>query len=57
PHASFWSLVSLGFPEACLKNLELSSTNHPSPQHQVSLPPDDRVLYFDFPSYISAHHT
>ncbi|KAG1813810.1 hypothetical protein EV424DRAFT_1541668 [Suillus variegatus] len=55
-HASFWSLASLGFPEARLKSRELSLTNHSSPQHQVSLP-DDHVLRFDFLHYISAHHT
>ncbi|KAG1840894.1 hypothetical protein C8R48DRAFT_751280 [Suillus tomentosus] len=48
-HASFWSLASLG--------LELSLTNRPSPQHQVSLPLDDHVLCFDFFYYVGAHHT
>ncbi|KAG1802972.1 uncharacterized protein HD556DRAFT_1490165 [Suillus plorans] len=56
-HASFWSLASLGFPEARSKSLELSLTNHPSSQHQVSLPPDDHVLCFDLLYYVSAHHT
>ncbi|KAG2339449.1 hypothetical protein BDR05DRAFT_968039 [Suillus weaverae] len=56
-HASFWSLASLGFPEARASSLALSPTNHPSPQHQVSLPPDDHLLCFDFLYYISAHHT
>ncbi|KAG2083832.1 uncharacterized protein F5147DRAFT_799170 [Suillus discolor] len=39
------------------ENLDLSSTDYPSLQHQVSLPPDDHVLCFDFLYYISAHHT
>ncbi|KIK40127.1 hypothetical protein CY34DRAFT_87868, partial [Suillus luteus UH-Slu-Lm8-n1] len=56
-HASFWSLASLGFPEARSSSLELSPTNHPSPHHQLSLPPDDHVLCFDFLYYVSAHHT
>ncbi|KAG1831497.1 hypothetical protein EV424DRAFT_1469968 [Suillus variegatus] len=56
-HASFWSLAPLGFPETGSKSLELPLTNRPSPQHRVSLPPDDHVLYFDFLYYISAHHT
>ncbi|KIK35892.1 hypothetical protein CY34DRAFT_811817 [Suillus luteus UH-Slu-Lm8-n1] len=56
-HASFWSLASLGFPEARSSSLKLSPTNHPSPHHQVSLPPDDHVLCFDFLYYVSAHHT
>ncbi|KAG2055538.1 hypothetical protein BDR06DRAFT_953820 [Suillus hirtellus] len=56
-HASFWSLASLGFPEARSKSLGLSLMNHPSPQHQVSLPPDDHVLCFDLLYYVSAHHT
>ncbi|KAG1743338.1 uncharacterized protein EDB91DRAFT_1275488 [Suillus paluster] len=54
-HASFWSLATLGFPEARSNNLQ--STNHPSPQHQVSLPPDDQVLCFDYLYYVGAHHT
>ncbi|KAG1884715.1 ARM repeat-containing protein [Suillus subluteus] len=55
--ASFWSLASLGFPEACSSSLKLSPMNHPSPHHQLSLPPDDHVLCFDFLYYVSAHHT
>ncbi|KAG0699739.1 hypothetical protein DFH29DRAFT_854523 [Suillus ampliporus] len=53
-HASFWSLATLGFPEARSKSL--GSTNHPSPQHQVSLPPDDHVLCYDFLYYVGAQH-
>ncbi|KAG1817615.1 uncharacterized protein BJ212DRAFT_1246275, partial [Suillus subaureus] len=56
-HASFWPLASLGFPETRLNSLALSLTNHSSPQHQVSLPPDEHVLCFDFLYYVSAHHT
>ncbi|KAG1887518.1 uncharacterized protein F5891DRAFT_1167021 [Suillus fuscotomentosus] len=56
-NASFSYLASLGFPESRSKSLELSLTNRPSLQQQVSLPPDDHVLCFDFLYYISAHHT
>ncbi|KAG2112418.1 hypothetical protein DEU56DRAFT_201808 [Suillus clintonianus] len=54
-HASFWSLAALGFPEA--RNNSLGLKNHPSPQHQVSLPPDDHLLCFDYLYYVSAYHT
>ncbi|KAG1754887.1 uncharacterized protein EDB91DRAFT_1276371 [Suillus paluster] len=53
-HASFWSLATLGFPEARSNSLGL--TNRPSPQHQVSLPPDDQVLCFDYLYYIGAQN-
>ena len=53
--ASFWSLATLGFPETRSKHL--GSKNVPSPQHQVSLPPDDHLLCFDFLYYVSAQNT
>ncbi|KAG1838331.1 hypothetical protein C8R48DRAFT_666854 [Suillus tomentosus] len=53
-HASFWSLATLGFPEARANNLQ--STNYPSPQHQVSLPPDDQLLCFDYLYYMGAQN-
>ncbi|KAG2140052.1 hypothetical protein DEU56DRAFT_291167 [Suillus clintonianus] len=53
-HASFWSLATLGFPQARSNNLGL--TNHPSPQHQVSLPPDDHLLCFDFLYFVGAQN-
>lgn len=53
-HASFWSLATLGFPEIRSQNLEL--TNNRSPQHQVSLPPDDQVLCFDYLYYAAAQN-
>ncbi|KAG2156623.1 uncharacterized protein EDB93DRAFT_1247329 [Suillus bovinus] len=53
-HASFWSLATLGFPETRSDNLEL--TNYPSPQHQVSLPPDDQLLCFDYLYYVGAQN-
>ncbi|KAG1904454.1 uncharacterized protein F5891DRAFT_45097 [Suillus fuscotomentosus] len=54
-HASFWTLASLGSPEARSKSLELSLTNHPSPQPRTIT--YDHVLCFGFLYYISAHHT
>ncbi|KAG2037002.1 hypothetical protein BDR03DRAFT_1092124 [Suillus americanus] len=56
-HASFWSLASLAFPDARSNSLASSLNNHPSPQHQVSLPPDDHLLCFDLLYFISAHRT
>jgi hypothetical protein len=51
-HASFWSLATLGFPQARSDNLGLP--NHPSPRHKVSLPPDDQLLCFDFLYFLGA---
>ncbi|KAJ8588385.1 hypothetical protein M405DRAFT_740358 [Rhizopogon salebrosus TDB-379] len=53
-HASFWSLATLGFPETRERNLD--RMNYPSPQHQVSLPPDDQLLCFDYLYYIGAQN-
>ncbi|KAG1864729.1 hypothetical protein DFJ58DRAFT_772603 [Suillus subalutaceus] len=53
-HASFWSLATLAFPETRSNSLEL--TNRPSPQHQVSLPPDDQLLCFDYLYYVGAQN-
>jgi hypothetical protein len=53
-HASFWSLATLGFPETRERNLE--QMNYPSPQHQVSLPPDDQLLCFDYLFFIGAQN-
>ncbi|KAG1905317.1 uncharacterized protein F5891DRAFT_1008767 [Suillus fuscotomentosus] len=51
-HASFWSLATLAFPQARSENLGLP--NRPSPQHHVSLLPDDQLLCFDFLYFIAA---
>lgn len=53
-HASYWSLATLGFPQTRSDNLEL--TNLPSPQHQVSLPPDDHLLCFDYLYYVGVQN-
>ncbi|KAF7347413.1 hypothetical protein MVEN_01497200 [Mycena venus] len=50
-HSTFWSLAALAFPEARTANLVPPL---PSPQHQLSLPPDDQLLCFDFLYYVAA---
>ncbi|KAH7886098.1 hypothetical protein F5I97DRAFT_2025845 [Phlebopus sp. FC_14] len=49
-HSSFWSLATLAFPEA--RSNALSQPPYPSPQHQVSLPPDDHLLCYDYLYYV-----
>ncbi|KAE9398471.1 hypothetical protein BT96DRAFT_1020127 [Gymnopus androsaceus JB14] len=51
PHATFWSLARLAFPEARNENL---ITPLPSPQHGVSLPPDEQLLCYDYLYYACA---
>lgn len=41
PHATFWSLAALAFPETRAANLQ---TPVVSPIHGVSLPPDEKML-------------
>ncbi|KAF8204396.1 hypothetical protein K438DRAFT_2015034 [Mycena galopus ATCC 62051] len=43
-HCTFWSLASLAFPNARAANLVPPL---PSPQHRLSLPPDEHLLCFD----------
>ncbi|KAH7927278.1 hypothetical protein BV22DRAFT_1045518 [Leucogyrophana mollusca] len=50
-HASFWSLAQLGFPQGRSENLQPPSL---SPEHQLSLPPDEQLLCFDYLYYVSA---
>ncbi|KAJ7361204.1 hypothetical protein DFH08DRAFT_843459 [Mycena albidolilacea] len=50
-HSTFWSLASLAFSEARNANLVPPL---PSPQHRVSLPPDEQLLCFDFLYYVAA---
>ncbi|ESK90926.1 hypothetical protein Moror_16427 [Moniliophthora roreri MCA 2997] len=52
PHATFWSLARLAFPDTRAENLV---TPHPSPMHHVSLPPDEQMLCYDFLYYVGAH--
>ncbi|KIJ66268.1 hypothetical protein HYDPIDRAFT_174416 [Hydnomerulius pinastri MD-312] len=49
-HSSFWSLATLAFPEA--RSNALSQSPEPSPQLQVSLPPDDQLLCYDYLYYV-----
>ncbi|KAJ7757463.1 hypothetical protein B0H16DRAFT_1536747 [Mycena metata] len=50
-HATFWSLAALAYPDAREANLVPPL---PSPQHKVSLPPDEQLLCFDFLYYVAA---
>ncbi|KAF7317860.1 hypothetical protein MKEN_00873900 [Mycena kentingensis (nom. inval.)] len=54
PHASFWSLASLAFPETRAANLQPPTL---SPIHQVALPPDEQMLCFDYLYYVGASNT
>ncbi|THV07511.1 hypothetical protein K435DRAFT_833398 [Dendrothele bispora CBS 962.96] len=50
-HTSFWTLARFAFPETRDSNLV---TPRPSPNNQVSLPPDDHLLCFDYLYYVCA---
>ncbi|KAJ7654723.1 hypothetical protein B0H17DRAFT_956880 [Mycena rosella] len=49
--STFWSLAALAFPAARAANLV---TPLPSPQHRLSLPPDEHLLCYDFLYYVAA---
>ncbi|KAJ3787141.1 hypothetical protein GGU10DRAFT_349647 [Lentinula aff. detonsa] len=51
PHATFWSLARLAFPQALHDNLV---TPLPSPLHGTSLPPDTQMLCYDYMYYVCA---
>ena len=54
PHdmcSTFWSLARLGFPQERAKSI---GNPTPSPQHNVSLDPDDHLLCFDYLYYACA---
>ncbi|KAJ4485803.1 hypothetical protein J3R30DRAFT_1408509 [Lentinula aciculospora] len=51
PHATFWSLARLAFPQALRENLV---TPLASPLHGVSLPPDAHMLCYDYLYYVCA---
>ncbi|KAJ7493298.1 hypothetical protein B0H11DRAFT_2228078 [Mycena galericulata] len=53
PHAGFWSLATLAFPETRSMNLRIPSV---SPIHGVSLPPEEQMLCYDYLYYVGAHH-
>ncbi|KAF7311040.1 hypothetical protein HMN09_00647500 [Mycena chlorophos] len=51
-HVSFWSIATLAFPRTREANLV---PPRPSPKHNVSLPPDEHMLCYDYLYYVSAH--
>ncbi|KAJ8523387.1 hypothetical protein ONZ45_g176 [Pleurotus djamor] len=52
--STFWSLASLAFPETREKSLV---TPLASPEHKVSLPPDEHLLCFDYLYYVCAQQS
>ncbi|KAF5368391.1 hypothetical protein D9758_002236 [Tetrapyrgos nigripes] len=50
-HSSFWTLARFAFPEDRAQNL---GTPLPSPKTQVSLPPDEQLLCYDYLYYVCA---
>ncbi|KAJ7230619.1 hypothetical protein GGX14DRAFT_344179, partial [Mycena pura] len=51
PHATFWALASLAFPEMRAASLQTSAL---SPIHKASLPPDEKMLCYDYLYYVGA---
>ncbi|KAJ3844938.1 hypothetical protein EV361DRAFT_943988 [Lentinula raphanica] len=51
PHATFWSLARLAFPQALHEN---AVTPLKSPLHGTSLPPDEHMLCYDYMYYVCA---
>jgi hypothetical protein len=51
-HSSFWGLASLGFPEPRAEALKARPL--PSPEHKVTLEPNDQLLCFDYMYYVGA---
>jgi len=51
-HVTFWSLARLAFPKTRAASLVPPL---PSPKHQLSLPPDEHLLCYDYLYYVSAH--
>ncbi|KAJ7293725.1 hypothetical protein C8J57DRAFT_35960 [Mycena rebaudengoi] len=51
-HSTFWSLATLAFPTTRKANLV---TPLPSPKQQISLPPDQHLLCYDYLYYLCAH--
>ncbi|KAF7307044.1 hypothetical protein MIND_00497500 [Mycena indigotica] len=51
-HVTFWSLATLAFPTTRKASLVPPL---PSPKHNVSLPPDEHLLCYDYLYYVSAH--
>ncbi|KAJ7706027.1 hypothetical protein B0H17DRAFT_1035316 [Mycena rosella] len=51
-HSTFWSLATLAFPSTREASLVPPT---PSPKHNVSLPPDEHLLCYDYLYYVCAH--
>jgi hypothetical protein len=51
-HSTFWALASLAFPHFRNENLQ---TPLPSPRHQVSLPPSEHLVCYDYLYYVTSH--
>ncbi|KAJ7230252.1 hypothetical protein GGX14DRAFT_410269 [Mycena pura] len=49
-HSTFWSLAALDSPTARAESL-VGTQALPSPQHQLSLPPDEQLLCYDYLYY------
>ncbi|KAK7465417.1 hypothetical protein VKT23_005395 [Stygiomarasmius scandens] len=49
PHTTFWTLARFAYPETRNANL---AEPRPSPQNQVSLPPDEHLLCYDYIYYV-----
>ncbi|KAJ7708791.1 hypothetical protein B0H17DRAFT_1030880 [Mycena rosella] len=53
PHATFWNLASLAFPDTRAANLQSSAL---SPTQGAALPPDEQMLCYDYLYYVGASH-
>ncbi|KAJ7089795.1 hypothetical protein B0H15DRAFT_930626 [Mycena belliarum] len=53
PHATFWGLAALAFPETRAANLQTPAM---SPVHRLSLPPDEQMLCYDYLYYVGANN-
>lgn len=51
-HSSFWSLASLAFPETRKASLV---PPRPSPERNISLPPDEHLVCYDYLYYVGAN--
>ncbi|KAJ7446504.1 hypothetical protein B0H11DRAFT_1745723 [Mycena galericulata] len=51
-HSTFWSLATLAFPSTRQASLVPPL---PSPEHNLSLPPDEQLLCYDYLYYVCAH--
>ena len=54
-HVSFWGMAQLGFPEARSRHVSDRSGKIPSRVNKHTLPPDDRLLCYDFLYYVGAY--